>query len=214
MKLASAALASLLTLALMLPASAETPPQRTTLQSANAEFWSVGDETFFVFNSSPDKRVTLTGTNLKITCDHLEMTAVGIANKDAKTATLPTLEKFKYLLATGNVVIVQGDREARAGRAEVFPREDKVVLTEKPVVIDHGADATVAGGIDHSADQIARGSRITMLRGDRRVRIEDTELEGPSIKDLGFDKNQPLPAPVSPATSSAPAVTPPPQPTK
>jgi hypothetical protein len=107
-------------------------------------------------------------------------------------------------------VILQGDREARAGRAEVFPREDKVVLTEKPIVIDHGADATVAGGIDHSADQVARGSKITMLRGDRRVRIEDSEFEGPAIKDLGFDKNQPLPAPIPPGTSPASTSLPPP----
>lgn len=192
MKLASALLACALLSSASL-AAAEVPPQKTVLESARGEFWTVGDETFFVFESSPARRVTLTGTNLRIVCDHLEMTAVGIGDKDA---TLPTLEKFKYLLATGNVQIVQGDREATCGRAEVFPREDKVVLTENPVVIDHGNDTR------------ATGARITMLRGEQRVRIEDSLIEGPPIRDLGFEREPPPPAQDS---SAPPAAAPAPQ---
>jgi lipopolysaccharide export system protein LptA len=182
--------------------TAAATPQQTTLQSARGEFWSVDNETFFVFESSATKRVTLTGTNLKIVCNHLEITTVGLTKGD-KSGTLPALEKFKYMLATGDVVILQADREARAGRAEVLPRENKVVLTEHPVVIDHADDVTKDGVVDHSQDNIGRGSRITMLRGERRVIIEDTELEAPPIKDLGFDKKQ-SPAPAGASPSSEP----------
>jgi lipopolysaccharide export system protein LptA len=194
MKLAVAPTAGLLALlaSLALAADAPTPPQRTSLEADYGEFWSVKDETFFVFKSSATQRVVLVGTNLKLVCDHLEMTAVGLAKGD-KTSTLPALEKFKYLLATGNVIIFQGEREARAGRAEVFPRQDKIELTEDPVIIDHAADKTVDGKVDHSDDYILPGEKITMLRGDRKVIVDKVKLSGPSIKDLGFDKKQPAP---------------------
>jgi lipopolysaccharide export system protein LptA len=174
--------------ALLVAASAPTPPdQKTTLESAHAEFWTVGNETHFVFDGTQAKRVTLVGTDLKIVCDHLEITALGVgARPNAKAkedpnATIPAVEKFKYLLATGHVNIVQGEREANCGRAEVFPRENKIELTEKPVVLDHSNGWTGAG------------KKITMFRGERRVVIEDTEFEGPSIKNLGFDPSQPAP---------------------
>lgn len=170
----------------------EPIPQKTVLESHTGEFWTVGEETFFVFNGEAEKRVTLVGTNIKIVCDHLEMTAVGIGDK---TATLPTLDKFKYLLATGRVNIVQGTREATCGRAEVFPREDKIVLTEDPVVIDHGNDARVDG------------ARITMLRGQQRVLVEKPKFEGPPIKNLGFEPKEPAPA--QPARAVPPASSPP-----
>ncbi|HVS52524.1 MAG TPA: LptA/OstA family protein [Opitutaceae bacterium] len=163
--------------------AAETPQQKTVLTAAHSDFQTVGEETHFVFDGAPGRQVTLIGTNLKILCDHLEITTVGIGDN---SSALPAPEKFKYLLATGHVNIVQGDREATSGRAEVFPRENKIELTEKPVVDDHGNGW-------HGT-----GAKITMYRGDRRVVIEDSTFEGPSIKDLGFDKDQPPPAPNSP----------------
>jgi hypothetical protein len=159
--------------------AAETAPQKTVLTAAHSDFQTVGAETHVVCDGAPGRQVTLTGTNLKIVCDHLEIIAFGVGEN---AGTLPAPDKFKYLLATGHVTIVQGDREANCGRAEVFPRENKVELTEQPVVVDHGNGWT------------GRGQKITMFRGDRRVVIEDSTFEGPEIKDLGFDKDQPPPA--------------------
>ncbi len=156
---------------------ADTPPQKTTLDCNHAEMWSVDNETRGICTGS----VTLVGTDLKIICDRLEFTAVGVGDK---TSTLPALDKFKYLLATGHVVIIQADREVTCGRAEVLPREDKVVLTENPVLIDHATDWTTTG------------ERMTMLRGERRVIVEKSHVTGPAIKDLGYDKS-PLPAPAT-----------------
>jgi len=90
------------------------------------------------------------------------------------------------------VRIVQGDREATCGRAEVFPREDKIILTEEPMVTDHGNEAKYIG------------RKIEMFRGERRVRGEGVHLILPAIKDLGFDKNEAPPAAPAPAPQSAP----------
>lgn len=152
---------------------------RTTLDCDKAEMWSVGDETRGICTGS----VTLTGTGLKILCDRLEFTAVGVGDK---TSTLPALDKFKYMLATGHVVIIQGDREVTCGRAEVLPREDKVVLTENPVLIDHGTDWTT------------KGDKMTMLRGERRVIVENSKVTGPALKDLGYQDGDGAAKPVPP----------------
>ncbi len=160
----------------------DVAPQSTELRGDHLEMWSVGTETRAICTGS----VTLTGTNLRILCDRLEIIAEGIGDK---TATMPTLEKFKYLLATGHVRIVQGDREATCGRAEVLPRDDTVILTEDPVVIDHGSEPPF----------VTAGEKITMLRGERRVITEKPRFNGPGIKDLGFDKNKPVPDKAAPA---------------
>ena len=164
--------------------AADQTPQRTTLDCDHAEMWTVGPETRGICTGS----VVLVGTNLKLTCDRLEFTALGIGDK---ASTLPTLEKFKYLLATGSVVILQSDREATCGRAEVLPREDKLVLTENPSVVDHEAGWTYAG------------DKITMLRGERRVFVDKPHVAGPPIKDLGFDKTKPAPPPADSAPQPA-----------
>jgi lipopolysaccharide export system protein LptA len=148
--------------------AAEPVAQKTTLDCDHAEMWSVGDETRGICTGS----VTLVGTDLKIVCDRLEFTALGVGDK---TATLPSLDKFKYMLATGHVIIIQSDREATCGRAEVLPREDKVVLTENPVLIDHGTDWTSAG------------EKITLLRGERRVIVDKSRVTGPALKNLGYE---------------------------
>ena len=164
-------------LGLAVAVRAEAPAQKTTLDCDHAEMWSIGNETRGVCTGS----VTLVGTDLKIICDRLEFVALGIGDK---SSTLPTLDKFKYMLATGHVVITQADREATCGRAEVLPHEDKVVLTENPVLIDKATDWTSAG------------EKITLLRGERRVIVDKSRVTGPAIRDLGYDKS-PLPAPAA-----------------
>lgn len=161
-------------------ARAATAPERTDLTGEHFEMKTTGNETRALVTGS----VTLTGTNLRILCDRLEIIAEGVTDKNS---TVSDLDRFKYLLATGHVRIVQGDREATCGRAEVLPREDKIVLTEKPVVIDHGTGFSQAGDI------------ISMFRGERRVVVEQVHMSGPSFKDLGFDKNQPPPEAPAPA---------------
>jgi lipopolysaccharide export system protein LptA len=186
MKFPSALLAGLLLGGGARVLAADQAPQKTSLDCDQADMWSVGQETHGICTGS----VTLIGTNLKISCDRLEFTALGIGDKGS---TLPTLEKFKSLLATGHVVIVQGDREATCGRAEVLPHEDKVVLTENPIVIDHGSDLTNTG------------EEITLDHRERRVIVKKAHVVGPPIKDLGFEQPKPAEPPAESAPKPGPA---------
>jgi len=168
---------------------AEEPPP-TEITSTSLEMWSNPDstETHAIFTGN----VTVTGNEIRLTCDRLEILAERIGDK---TATIGKLDKFKFLIATGKVNIVQGDREASCGRAEVYPREDKIVLTDKPVVIDH------------SGPTVATGDLIEMLRGQRRVTGSNVHITLPALKDLSYDKNQAAQkaenAPAQPAPSPA-----------
>jgi lipopolysaccharide export system protein LptA len=169
---------------LVIPARAQTAPVvPTELRSVQLVMTSTDDETTALATGN----VILTGTNLRITCDQLTVVATRIGDK---TATVGTLEKFKYILATGNVRIVQGDRESTSQRAEVFPREDKVVLSEEPVIIDH------------SNGFVAAGEKITLFRGKREVLVEKPRFTGPPVGDLGATA-----APKTPAPAPAPAPT-------
>lgn len=186
---------SLLALALCLPllaraaepAAPATPAVPTELTSDHLEMTSTDDETTAVATNN----VVLTGTNLRITCDRLTVIAARLGDKDA---TIGTVEKFKYILATGNVRIVQGDRESTSQKAEVFPREDKVVLSEEPVIIDR------------SNGFVAAGEKITLFRGKREVVVEKPKFTGPPVGDLGATA-APRAAPAGPA-APAPGQTP------
>ncbi|OAM87019.1 hypothetical protein AW736_25310 [Termitidicoccus mucosus] len=129
--------------------------------------------------------VKAAATNMRLTCDRLELTATNIGDK---TATIGNFEKLQRLLAIGSVNIVQGEREATCGRAELLPREDKVILTENPVVIDHANGSR------------ATGDPVILRRGERRVEGKNVRITFPPIRDLGFDKDQPPPAPAAPAS--------------
>lgn len=155
------------------------PSVPTVIISTKMEMWSTDTETRSVFTEN----VVVTGNNLKITCDKLDITAIRFDDPKAKDDTIGALEKFKTLVATGNVHIIQGDREVTCGRAEIFPGEDSIVLTEKPVVIDLSGPFT------------ATGDKITIKRGERRIFGDNIRFQGPPIKDLGFEKDKPVQAP-------------------
>ena len=178
------------------PATATTtdpkavPQQDTVITcSGKAELVSTPTETTSTFRDN----VVVTGTNLRLTCDLL----VAVARRGGDpAATIGKTEKFKSLIATGRVRIVQVDREATCGRAEILPGEDKVVLSEMPRV------RTLNG------DYEATGWKIEMYRGERRVTVlpapgEQPTLTLPALKDLGFEK-QPEKKKAAPPSPDAP----------
>jgi lipopolysaccharide export system protein LptA len=169
-----------LLLACLLPALAwaqSAAPQSTVIESDGpGEMVSTDKETTITFRDN----VRVTGTNLKLNCDYLEVVVLRTGDP---TATVGKFEKFKSMLARGNVRIVQGDREAACGQAVVLPGEDKVVLTGNPVLVDHDQNHRAAG------------KTITMLRAQRQVIVEQPVLTAPPIKDLGVD---PTPKPATP----------------
>lgn len=169
--------------ALAAAARAAEPPQTTTIDSVSAESISTDTETTTTFHD----QVVAVGNNLTLNCDYLKVIATRVGDKGA---TLGKYGRFRYLLATGHVRIVQGDRVATCGRAEVFPGEDRIVLTENPVVRIE------------SEHYEASGPRMVMYRGQRRAVIEGTPSHPshvllPGIKDLGFPAEKPTPPPDS-----------------
>jgi lipopolysaccharide export system protein LptA len=143
-------------------------------------------------------KVVVTGNNLKLTCDFLTVVAI---RKGDTTAALGNYGYFKSLVATGHVRIVQGDREALCGRAEIFPGEDKIVLSEKPSVRSTDDQYAVTGPV------------IELYRGQRRAVIPasgdnapSTRITLPALKDLGYDKDKDKsPPPAGNAPKAAPA---------
>jgi lipopolysaccharide export system protein LptA len=152
-------------------------PQVTTVDSVSLESVSTDTETTTVCRDD----VVAVGTDMTLHCDYLKIVATRIGDK---SATLGKYGKFKYMLATGHVKIVQGDRVATCGRAEVFPGEDRIVLTESPVVEIASEGYKVSG------------PRMVLYRGQRRAVVEGTpgqpsHISLPAIKDLGFPADKP-----------------------
>jgi lipopolysaccharide export system protein LptA len=172
-----AALPCLLSAALWLPVrAAEEPAPETVIEATTCDLQSTDTQTVSVFTGN----VIVTGNNIRITCDRLDV--VSLRSGD-KLDTLGKQDRFKSLIATGRVRIVQGDREATCERAEVLPGEDRITLSGRPMVVDRGNNTT------------ATGEPLILYHGDRRVHGSNVRITLPPLKDLSFDKNQPPPAP-------------------
>ena len=183
-------LAAVAALALGAAARAAEPPTTTVECAGIAESVSSDTESTTTFHD----QVVATGNDITLYCDYLKVIATGISEKGS---TLGKHDQFKYLLATGNVRIIQGDRVATCGRAEVFPGEDRIVLTENPIVRIE------------SEHYEATGPRMILYRGQRRAVIEGTpsqrtHISLPGIKDLGFPSEKPA-APEGAPPQSQPA---------
>lgn len=170
--------------------SAEEVP--TTIEAGNSDMEYTDTESTFNFRDG----VTVTATNLKMTCDQL----VIVARRAGKSDAMVTKEEqFKSLIATGNVRIIQNDRVATCERAEVLPGANKAILT--------GGRPKVQTLDGEYSDE---GEIIELLRGEKRAIIRGgasgpTKFRGPALKDLGYDKEQenaPAPAQPAPATST------------
>lgn len=181
------------------PGVPTTPLVDTVIESGAMEMVSTEKESTFTFTNG----VKVTATNMTLTCDFLEV--IARRSGDPK-ATLGKQDNFKSLIATGNVRIVQNDREAVCERAEVFPGDDKVVLSGNPKV------RSTDGQYE------ASGPRMELLRGERRARItseagQRPRITLPPLKDLGYDKEKEKeknPPSVPDASGAPPAPTPPP----
>ncbi|HEY4301631.1 MAG TPA: LptA/OstA family protein [Candidatus Didemnitutus sp.] len=168
---------------------AAAPAEETTTvvtSDGEGQMVSTDKETTITFHDN----VVVTGTDLRLTCDFLQVIVLRTGDP---SAAIGKLDKFKSLLATGNVHLVQGARDAACGRAEVLPGEDRIIMTEHPVIVDRDQGTRISG------------RKITILRGQRRVFVEEPDLVGPPIKDLGPAKDKPAghPAPATPPKSGS-----------
>ncbi len=177
------ATAVLVTALFAAPAQPAATPQPTEITAQSNVTWSTDTHTYSTF----DGNVTITGTNLRLTCDHLEIAATRTGDT---TATISRGGQFQRLLATGKVRIIQGDREAHCGRAELLPIENKIILTQNPVVIDRSA--VDAGQVEYV------GETITIDRAARRITTTSPKITLPELNDLSVPKEKSTP-PSAPA---------------
>jgi len=112
------------------------PSGKTVIRSDQLEVLGLEEGNRFVFSGS----VTIEGADFTATCDRMEVrTTTGSGNNDDPTG----FGSIKVIEATGSVRIVQGSREATAGRAIIRPAQNEIVLESNPVVRD--ANGTVTG---------------------------------------------------------------------
>lgn len=167
-----------------------TELQKTTVKSDRLEMRNTGVEGHYVFIG----HVRITGTNLEVTCDRVEVFSV--SKDDApKDAAVPGAGNIRRMLATGSVSIAQEGRKATCGVAEVLPADGKIILTENPVITDVSTGVTM------------KGSRMTVFRDERYAEIESPEVVGPALPNLGFTPGAKAP-PTTPSAPTAPATTP------
>jgi lipopolysaccharide export system protein LptA len=153
-----------------IPPPPPEPPPPTVITSDHVEMVTVEGESHFVFSGN----VKVSGNNLIVFCDLLEVFSSRAA--DGTEAGVAEIGRIQRILATGKVRIEQEDRLATSGRAELFPVEGRIVLTDSPVIRnEHG---TVSG------------HRITLNQGESQAVVEggagrQAEIVLPSLPDLG-----------------------------
>lgn len=148
-------------------------PEETVITSDELELVGGDTQNQFFFTGN----VKVSGTNLLATCDYMEVIA---ARSGATEPTVGEMGAIQNILMKGNVVIEQAGRRATAGQAEILPDEDKVVLTDNPVVVDSQGTVT--------------GFRMELLKGERKAKVFGDPASGgrtkvtlPGFKDLGFE---------------------------
>jgi hypothetical protein len=198
-----------LTLALLAAGARGGELQTTVVESAGgAEMNSTDTQTVTTFH----RDVVATSNNIKITCDYLKV----VVNRQGNPgAMLGKNGKFESLLAIGHVHILQLEREATCGRAEVFPGEDRMVLSraapDEPMPTVRSTDGNYS----------ATGPRMVFYRGQERAVIETLPGERahillPPLKNMGFaplpqdgkaGESTPGATPAAPAAAAATAAT-------
>lgn len=189
----AAALGACLALAQASAQVESTTPQRTIIESDYAELRNDGVEAYSMFRDN----VRLTGTNLEVTCDLLEVYGEEVTEPGEAVDQLGPM-RTRRIVATGNVVIKQAGREALADQVEVLPLEDVIILTGSPVKVTD-TQATY------------EGAEIRFRRGDQKIEITKPRGIFRPLPNLGFpqDSNDGASTPEGDvAAPSAPSVVP------
>ncbi len=182
MKLIPGMLVCIWTCAVLSPAFAEKGEDmpRTVVDSDALVMNATDGQNFFYFTGN----VRVTGTNLTVTCERLDV--VTTRKEDDTEAVIGQLTAIESIVASGKVEIFQGDRQITAGRAVLNPREGRVVLTDNPKIIDQDVEVS--------------GWRITLLKGERKALVEANPEQGQggrptvmldSLPDLGYREKEP-----------------------
>jgi lipopolysaccharide export system protein LptA len=162
----------------------KTKPQKGNTEITGDEFEMVSreKETYFLFTGN----VEIRATNMVATCNRLEVYTSKTDppktdDKQKPKEEKASIGKIEKIVAIGNVRLVQKERVATAGKAEILPQTGKVVLMDSPKVT--------------SKDGVLVGYRITLLQGEQKALIEKGPGQRPTlilprIPDLGIGVKQ------------------------
>ncbi|MEM9157487.1 MAG: LptA/OstA family protein [Verrucomicrobiota bacterium] len=151
----------------------DTNTSRSTRIASNEAIVSLDEDnkTLFTFID----QVSLDATNLALSSDRLEAYAADLQQSEELFGKDGAFQK---ILATGNVEIAQIERTASAGKAEILPTQEKIVLSENPKL--QQTDTRVEGGLTLTIDRAK--SQVDFI-GDNDHRVQAITT---SISDLGF----------------------------
>ena len=133
----------------------------TTIESEKLEM--VNEDGRQVFNFTEDVRIS--GEDLSGTCDELKVYSLKKdpnAKKEVKAAT--QADSIEKIIATGNVVMQQGEKDGEAQLATIYPQTGKIVLEGNPILRDKTGEVT--------------GHRITFYKNEDKAYVEGKEAEG------------------------------------
>lgn len=131
--------------------------QATVIVSNKQVFLSEGEKDSYIF----DGDVKITGTEFNASCEKVDVEIKPDPRGNRKIQTIIMREKIK---------IFYGMRTASAGRADIYPEQEIISLTESPVIMEQ--DKTKI-----------RGSKITYTKGVASATFENATITLPSIGD-------------------------------
>jgi lipopolysaccharide export system protein LptA len=149
--------------------------------------------------------VKVQSKDLLVHCDTLEVIAEPKGETETpqgSTMSTPAVGTIEKIIAAGHVEITQGIRQAKAGRAEIFSKENRIVLSDNPIVID--TEGTIEG-FRIILFQDAEGVQRVSVEGDPTTPAERPRIVLPSMPDIGSIKNKDKP--VMPIETDQPLAT-------
>jgi len=130
---------------------------KTVILSDRLEVINTDEGNRFIFAGS----VLIQGEDFAARCETMEVRTDSGGSDD--------FGAISVILASGNVVIEQGERIATAGRAAIYPQEDKVVLEDNPRVEDSRGSVS--------------GYRMILQGEDRKITVESgPEGQRPTVE--------------------------------
>lgn len=136
--------------------SKNKPEQKPTVITSDKQ-WLVGGEKSDKYFFEGD--VKAVGTDMDVSCKRAQ---VGIRTLKNGKRSIAKIDLFD------DVELTSGMKNATAGKMEIFPEDEMVVLSEDPVVIDKEDNTRVSG------------ARMVYNRGKRAIRVEAEQPAGKS----------------------------------
>lgn len=134
--------------------SKDAKVQKTQIVSDKQSYVSGKANDTYIFEGN----VIITGTDFAANCDRIEVAILEKFNK----------RQISQISLIGNLKISQGKKLANAGRADINPFQETIILTENPIV-------------ENEDGSRATGTRMVYTKGKQNISIENPRIKLPPI---------------------------------